>query len=72
MTGAEHLAWCKERALAYVDAGDLEQAFSSMVSDVGKHPETVNPIANQLGMSLLMMGLLSTAHEMKKFIEGYN
>ena len=35
-TRAEHLAWCKKRALEYVDAGDLLQAYTSMASDLGK------------------------------------
>jgi len=39
-TRAEHLAWCKERALAYVEQGDLNNAFASLISDLRKHPET--------------------------------
>jgi len=31
MTRDEHLKWCKERALEYVDAGDLQQALTSML-----------------------------------------
>ena len=37
MTRDEHLAWCRERALEYLDTGDLTRAFTSMVSDVTKH-----------------------------------
>ena len=37
---AEHLAWCKRRALEYLDAGDGDQAITSMMSDLNKHPET--------------------------------
>jgi hypothetical protein len=68
----EHLAWCKKRALEYVDAGDLRQAFTSMASDLGKHSETQNHSAIQLGTMLIFGGHLSTAHEMRKFIEGFN
>lgn len=71
-TRAEHLAWCKKRALEYCDAGDVAQAFSSMGSDLGKHPETENHSAIQLGMMLLMGGHLNTPGEMRKFIEGFN
>ena len=72
MDRSEHLAWCKRRALEYVDGGDLRQAFASMASDLSKHPETENHPGRQLGMMLLMGGQLSTASEMRKFIEGFN
>ena len=39
MTRDEHLAWCKQRALEYLDRGELENAVASMASDLGKHPE---------------------------------
>ena len=38
-TREEHLAWCKDRALAYVEAGDLAGALASMSSDLRKQPE---------------------------------
>lgn len=37
---ATHLQWCKNRALEYVEIGDLENAITSMKSDLAKHPET--------------------------------
>lgn len=37
MTRAEHVAWAKERALEYVEAGQLTDAWTSLVSDLGKH-----------------------------------
>lgn len=72
MTRTEHMAWCKERALEYIDQNDNQQAFTSMMSDLSKHPETQGHVAIQLGMMLNMTGRLSTAHEMRKFIEGFN
>jgi hypothetical protein len=71
-TRAEHLAWCKRRALEYCDIGDVNQAFASMGSDLGKHPKTENHPAIQLGMMMLMSGHLSTPEKMRKFIEGFN
>jgi len=71
-TRAEHIEWCKQRALEYVDAGDLPQAFTSMTSDLGKHPETAGHSAINLGMVLMMNGYLSTESEMREFIEGFN
>ena len=72
MNREEHLAWCKQRALQYVEAGDLTEAFASMASDLGKHPETEGHPGAQLGIGLLMMGDLSTPEEMRRFIEGFN
>ena len=33
---ADHLAWCKSRALQILDAGDEQGAVASMISDLGK------------------------------------
>ena len=33
-TRAEHMEWCKLRARQYLDAGDGQQAFASMMSDL--------------------------------------
>ncbi len=71
-TRAEHLAWCKRRALEYCDIGDVQQAFASIGSDLGKHPETANHVGIQLGMMMLMGGHLSTPEAMRKFIKGFN
>jgi hypothetical protein len=39
-TREEHLQWCKDNALEYWRAGDLENAVASMLGDLKKHPET--------------------------------
>ncbi len=73
MTRAEHLRWCKDRAVEYIDRGDLQGAFASMVSDVMNHPETEHhATTNQLGMSQMMAGLLGTPAAMRHWILGYN
>jgi hypothetical protein len=69
MTRDEHLAWCKERALEYWRAGDLENAVASMGSDLDKHPEMgCNP-------SLLMVGAMYAMNfdfdGVKRWIEGF-
>lgn len=71
-TRAEHLAWCKRRALEYCDMNDVNQAFASIGSDLGKHPETANHAGIQIGMMMLMCGHLNTPEQMRKFIEGFN
>lgn len=68
----EHLQWCKQRALAYVDAGELNEALASMCSDLRKHPETETHLAIGLGVLLAAGGHLSTKEEMRKFIKGFN
>ena len=69
---AEHLAWCKKRALEYIDRGDVQGAFSSMASDLQKHGGTAGHIGVQLGMMQMMGGMLSAPSAMRHFIEGFN
>lgn len=69
---AAHLQWCKDRALAYVDAGDLHNAVASMASDMRKHPETKNHAGLEIMIMLLLGGQLDTPAEVRKFIEGFN
>jgi hypothetical protein len=38
---AEHLQWCKDRALEYVELGDSHNAIASMLSDLNRHPHTI-------------------------------
>ena len=71
-TRAEHLAWCKQRALEYVDQGDLKNAFASMASDLNKHEETRDHGGMQLGIMMLMTGQLERRETMRRFIEGFN
>lgn len=52
--------------------GQLAAAWASMVSDMGEHPELADHAAIQLGCMMLVGGHLSTAHDMRKFIEGFN
>ncbi len=71
-TRAEHLQWCKDRALEYVEQGDTTNAFTSFMSDMSKHDETANHMALEMGTMLLIGGHLSTPHEVKQWIEGFN
>jgi len=68
-TREEHLAWCRQRALEYVDADDPVQAFASMASDLRKHPGT----EGLLTVDLLQRGqkaALAGTDEMRVWIEG--
>ena len=72
LTRTEHIAWCKERALEYVNAGDNQQAFASMASDLDKHLETTGHMGIEMGTMLLIGGHLTSPDEMRNFIEGFN
>lgn len=71
-TREEHLAWCKMRALKYVDVGDLNNAFASMGSDLNKHESTRDHAGMQVGLMMLMADLLSSDQEMRDFINGFH
>lgn len=77
MTREEHLKWCKDRALEYLEPGqyfNIDDAMASMASDLGKHEETRHHVnmTVPLMFQLRMAGQLNTAAEMRKFIEGFN
>lgn len=73
-TRQQHLDWCKSRALQYVEAGNLDDAFASLLSDLGKHPETEGAydICGSVGTSMLLTGRLDTAAAMTRWINGFN
>ena len=72
MTRDEHLQWCKDRAMEYVNSGDLKNGLASMLSDLRKHKETENHPGTTLGAMLMFGGGLQTAKDVKEFIEGFN
>jgi hypothetical protein len=71
-TRDEHLALCKQRALAYVAVGQLQDALNSMMSDLTKHPETKDHEGISLCIALELIGALSTRQDVEKFINGFN
>ena len=71
-TRSEHLQWCKDRAMAYVNDDDNNQAFASFMSDMRKHDETATHMALELGTMLMFGGLLKTSQQMKDWILGFN
>lgn len=67
-TRADHLAWAKERALAYLP-DDPNQAMASLVSDLNKHDDTAGHAVGELLMMHAMSGLLD-ARSCRELIEG--
>lgn len=72
MTRTEHLQWCKDRAIEYLDKGDLDNAFGSMMSDLIKHEDLARHIGIQLGLMLRMSNHLDSDRQMREWILGFN
>jgi hypothetical protein len=70
-TRDEHLAWCKARALEYLDHGDLAQAVTSMTSDLGKHPETRLDLDAGAHLSMIRAVMDDDAAKVRGWIEGF-
>lgn len=67
ITRAEHMAWCKQRALEELDASGTTAALASFCSDVCKHPET-----QDLAQFAVLLGAEARdVAEMRRFIEGF-
>jgi hypothetical protein len=72
MTREEHLQWCKDRAMEYVEREDYSSAIASMGTDLNLHPQTRDHAGIQLGVALLMIGKLNTYEEALEFIQGFH
>ena len=69
MTRDEHLAWCKERALAYLEKGELASAVASMGSDLLKHPECRENLGlTTLGLHYVLQG---DSEGVRRWITGF-
>ena len=69
---AEHLAWCKQRALEVLESGDLAGAIASMISDLQKWTEPVyDPLSLQL-MAADGMMFQKTPDQVRHWITGFN
>jgi hypothetical protein len=70
MTRDEYLTWAKNRALEYLDRGDVVNAIASIGYDLSKHDE-FKGAAN----SLMPMGLFYAMNRdelgARQFIEGF-
>ena len=68
-TKAQHLAWCRRRALKYLDAGDIATAIETMNRDLTGHQETKPSVF----LVLLAMKIVrdDDAHGARLWIEGF-
>lgn len=85
---SEHLAWCKQRALAYLapppdlphpgwlvleaKPEQLRDALASFLSDMSKHEGTRDHPALGLGLLELMLPTGHKTQRLKQWIEGFN
>ncbi|BAY22853.1 hypothetical protein NIES2100_26170 [Calothrix sp. NIES-2100] len=73
MTTEEYLQWSKLRAIETLEYyKSPTQAFLSLCSDLGKHPELKKHLAIELGTNLLLLGKINTIETMRRFIEDCN
>ena len=74
MTRAEHLQWCKDRALKYLNPGphySQQDAMASMMSDLGKHEGLAKSAAAMAPMAMFEL-MNPTDNGIRRFIEGFN
>ena len=73
-TRQEHLEFCKQRAMEYVEQNDLLNAVTSMMSDLTKHPETksIGDTLNGLGLLAAMQAQQGDRDAVIRYIKGFN
>lgn len=67
----QYLEQAKQRALKYLPHNPAE-AWTSMFSDLDKHPELKDHPGIRLGIMLMMTGKHHDINEARRFIEGFN
>jgi len=72
VTRESHLKWCKDRALEYVNQGDLANAIASMTSDMGKNPGTSMGLNGGLALVAMMYVQNNDVEGVRRWVEGFN
>ena len=65
----QHLAWCRGRALKYLDGGDVASAILTMNQDLTRHPQT-KPSPARVSQALKIVRD-DNADEARVWIEGF-
>ena len=68
-TRDEHLAWCKQRALEYLNQHDVRNAICSMMSDMKEHEET--PVNGTIAALGIVIAMDEDEIEARRWIEGF-
>lgn len=69
---SDHLQWCKDRALEFVDAGQLPNAFSSFMSDLNKFDEPMYEAELLRTLTIVGFAQCGTADKMRAWINGFS
>lgn len=72
MTRSEHLAWAKQRALEYVDAGDLRSAVALMGSDLQKHDGFSREMIQFSMTDAMLFQIKRSPEAVRAWINGFN
>jgi hypothetical protein len=71
MNREDHLAWCKKRALEYLDNGEIADAMASMGNDLMQHPE-LEGTAQRLMLLGVVYAMNQDSQGARRFIEGFH
>ena len=66
----EHLEWCKARAREYLERGQIQEALTSMLSDLKRHKETLAS-GDAMGPLAIMLITHQDKDGARRFIEGF-
>lgn len=69
-TRSEHLEWCINRAMEYINRDQISEAYSSIISDLHKHPETISAFGTQILLMIMIGGDLNK-NELLNFINKF-
>lgn len=71
MTRDQHVAWCKRRALMYLESSLVGSAVASMWLDLGKHPQTEIRASSPFILLGLRYACADDRPALRKWIEGF-
>lgn len=72
MNRSDHLQWAKDRAIDILNSGDIAGSYASFMSDMLKYDELSDHLALELGTMLLLSGFLTTDHQIREWMLGFN
>jgi len=71
VNAAEHLAWAQERAMEYIELGDVSQAMASFLSDLTKHPGTDKLFTSPVQVLYMHVLMTGDPREARRFVAGF-
>lgn len=72
-TREQYVQWCKDRAMEYVERGDLLEGVTSMMSDMDKRDDTkLKGALGALGIHAAMQAQQGNRDMVERFILGFN